>query len=261
MLSLRALCRFRQTMKKSKTRLKTQLVSYLDLCFPEYATAFSNVHGKGAYAALLEYPTAGAMAKANVIKLSGILHSASHGRLGRERADALKLLAKHSVAAKSSDLSVQIRHTIPQIQLIESQLSEMEQRIEKTFDELDSVIRTVPGIGAINGSMILSEIGDIRRFSHPGQLIAFAGLDPVVRQSGKFRAKTTRMSKRGSSTLRYALMNAAWNVSMNNQTFGNYFSEKLAQKNRHYAALGHVAGKLVRVIFKMLKDNVAFDLP
>ncbi len=261
MLSLRALCRFRQTMKKSKNRLKTQLVSYLDLCFPEYATAFSNVHGKGAYAALLEYPSAGEMAKASVIRLSNVLRSASHGRLGRERADLLKRLAKHSVAAKSNDMSVQIRHTIPQIQLIESQLAEVERRIEKTFDELDSVIRTVPGIGAINGSMILSEIGDIRRFSTPGQIIAFAGLDPVVRQSGKFRAKTTRMSKRGSSTLRYALMNAAWNVSLNNQTFGDYFAEKLVQKNRHYAALGHVAGKLTRVIFKMLKDNVAFDLP
>jgi len=261
MLALRGLCRFRQTMKKSKNRLKTQLVSYLDLCFPEYATAFSKVHGKGAYAALLEYPSAQAMAKANVIKLSGVLQKASRGRLGRERADLLKSLAKRSVASKSCDMSVQIRAVIPQIQLIEAQLKEVEHRIEKTFDALDSVIRTVPGIGAINGAMILSEIGDIRRFSNPGQLIAFAGLDPVIRQSGKFRAKTTRMSKRGSSTLRYALINAAWNASLNNKTFSDYYDEKLAQKNRHYAALGHVAGKLTRVIFKMLKDNVAFDLP
>lgn len=260
-LALRGLCRFRQTMKKSKNRLKTQLVAYLDLCFPEYAAAFSNVHGKGAYAALMEYPSAGAMAKANVIKLSGVLSKASRGKLGREKADLLKSLAKRTVAAKTCDMSVQIRHTIPQIQLLETQLKEVEQRIEAAFDEMDSVIRTVPGIGAINGSMILSEIGDISRFSSPGQLIAFAGLDPITRQSGKFRAKTTRMSKRGSSTLRYALMNAAWNVSLNNKTFGDYFGEKLAQKGRHYAALGHVAGKLTRVIFKMLKDDVQFDLP
>jgi len=236
-------------------------VAYLDLCFPEYVTAFSSIHGKGAYAALLEYPSAQAMEKSNVIKLSGILQKASRGKLGRERADLLKTLAKRSIAAKSCDMSVQIRVVIPQIQLIEAQLKDVERRINKTFDELDSVIRTVPGIGANNGSMIPSEIGDIRRFSNPGQLIAFAGLDPITRQSGKFRAKTTRMSKRGSSTLRYALMNAVWNASLNNKTFGDYFDEKLAQKNRHYAALGHVAGKLTRVIFKMLKDNVAFDLP
>jgi transposase len=158
-------------------------------------------------------------------------------------------------------MGVQIRAVIPQIQLIESQLKDVEKRIAKIFNSLDSVIGTVPGIGAINGSMILSEIGDIARFSNPAQLIAFAGLDPITRQSGKFRAKSTRMSKRGSSTLRYALMNAAWNASLNNKTFGDYYNAKFAQKGRHYSALGHVAGKLTRVIFAMLKNDMAFDLP
>ena len=62
----------------------------------------------------------------------------------------------------------------------------------------DSVIMTIPGIGYINGGMILGEIGDIHRFSNPNKLLAFAGLDPSVYQSGNFQAKTTRMSKRGS---------------------------------------------------------------
>ena len=69
----------------------------------------------------------------------------------------------------------------------------------------DSVIMTIPGIGYINGGMILGEIGDIHRFSNPNKLLAFAGLDPSVYQSGNFQAKTTRMSKRGSRVLRYAL--------------------------------------------------------
>ena len=74
----------------------------------------------------------------------------------------------------------------------------------------DSVIMTIPGIGYINGGMILGEIGDIHRFSNPNKLLAFAGLDPSVYQSGNFQAKTTRMSKRGSRVLRYALVNAAY---------------------------------------------------
>ena len=56
----------------------------------------------------------------------------------------------------------------------------------------DSVIMTIPGIGYINGGMILGEIGDIHRFSNPNKLLAFAGLDPSVYQSGNFQAKTTR---------------------------------------------------------------------
>ena len=68
------------------------------------------------------------------------------------------------------------------------------------------------------------------------------------------------MSKRGSKLLLYALMNAAWNVSLNNKTFYDYFQKKRSQCNYHYAAVGHTAHKLVRVIFKILKDNIAFNL-
>lgn len=119
---------------------------------------------------------------------------------------------------------------------------------------------SIPGIGPSNGGMILDEIGDIHRFSKPRKLLTFAGLDPSVYQSGRFSAKNTRMSKRGSSTLRYALMNAAHNVVKNNTTFNKYYEAKRAEGRGHYSALGHCAGKLVRVIFKMLKDDVEFNL-
>ncbi len=68
------------------------------------------------------------------------------------------------------------------------------------------------------------------------------------------------MSKRGSKVLRYALMNAAHNVVKNNATFKAYYDTKAAEGRSHYNALGHCAGKLVRIIHKMLTDNVTFDL-
>lgn len=96
----------------------------------------------------------------------------------------------------------------------------------------DSVIMTIPGIGYINGGMILGEIGDIHRFSSPNKLLAFAGLDPSVYQSGNYSARRTRMSKRGSRVLRYALMNAAHNVVKNNATFKEYYDKKMAEGQR-----------------------------
>ena len=60
--------------------------------------------------------------------------------------------------------------------------------------------------------------------------------------------------------LRYALMNAAHNVVKNNTTFKDYYDSKKAEGRSHYNALGHCAGKLVRVIWKMLTDNVEFNL-
>lgn len=68
-------------------------------------------------------------------------------------------------------------------------------------------------IGYIKGGKILSEIGDIHRFSNPSKLLAYAGLVPSVYQFENFQTKRTRMSKRGSKPLRYALMNAAHNVA------------------------------------------------
>jgi transposase len=260
-LELRGICRFRQSLKKQNARLKVQLVSYLDVVFPEYHTLFSTVHGKASYAVLSEFPSSAAIAKANITRLENVLKSASRGHFGRAKAEELKALAKISIGSKGSDKGFQIAHTIAQIRLIDSQIDDAETHLTKLWDNIDTVLKTIPGIGAVDGAMIYSEIGDIARFHRPDQLIAFAGLDPATKQSGNFRASSTRMSKRGSPFLRYALINAAWNVSMNNATFGEYYNLKLSEKGRHYKALGHVAGKLSRVIFAMMKNNAAFNLP
>ena len=97
-------------------------------------------------------------------KLSNILSKASRGRFGKQDAQSLKSLAMSSVGVKNTYISIQITQTIAQIELIESQLTELETVIEAAVDELDSVIMTVPGIGKLNGAMILGEIGDIKRF-------------------------------------------------------------------------------------------------
>jgi len=109
--------------------------------------------------------------------------------------------------------------------------------------------------------MILSVIGDVSRFPDPSKLLAYAGLDPAVRQSGKFSASNTRMSKRGSPLFRYALINAAHNLARYNKTFSDYYASKMLQGKSHYNALGHVAHKLIRVLFTILTRNFAFDLP
>ena len=82
---------------------------------------------------------------------------------------------------------------------------------------------------------------------------------PIIRQSGKFNASHTRMSKRGSRVLRYALVYSAHNVVKNNETFRKYYDLKCSQGRGHYAALGHCAGKLVRIIYKLLSEEIAFD--
>lgn len=260
-LQLKNLGRFRLKIVKQRTRLKIQLTSYVDQVFPELQYFFkSGIHQKGCYALLKEAPSPDAIASMHLTHLTHLLKSSSHGHFKKETAVELRVLAQKSVGTSDNSLSIQITQSIEQIELLDRQLERIESEIEDIVRSLDSVIMTIPGIGFINGGMILGEIGDITRFSNPSKLLAFSGLDPSVYQSGNFEAKHTRMSKRGSRALRYALINAAHNVVKNNQTFAVYYAQKKSEGRSHYAALGHCAGKLVRIIFKMLTDNVAFNL-
>ena len=260
-IELKELSRFRQKLVKQRTRLKIQLTSYVDQVFPELQYFFkSGLHQNSVYALLKEAPTPTAIASMHMTHLAHLLEVASHGHFGKEKARELRVLAQKSVGVNDSSLSIQITHTIEQIELLDSQLFHTELEIANLVTCLHSVIMTIPGIGFINGGMILGEIGDIHRFSEPKKLLAFAGLDPSVHQSGNFQAQRTRMSKRGSRVLRYALINAAHNVVKNNATFKAYYDSKRAEGRTHYNALGHCAGKLVRVIWKMLTDEVEFNL-
>ena len=258
MMQVRGLCRFRMKLRKQKARLKTQLTGFIDQGFPELPTMFG-IHGKAAYALLTLHSSPEDISGLNLTYLSNLLSKRSRGHFWKNTARDLKALAKSSVGARNAVLHIQITQTISQIELLESQLAELDAQIENAMDALDSVIKSVPGIGNINGAMILSEIGDISRFATDSQLCRFAGLNPVIRQSGKWSASRTRMSKQGSSYLRYALINAAWNVSQNDATFRDYYDLKVSQGRGHYAALGHVAHKLIRVLFKLLKTDSLFD--
>ena len=261
LMDLKQLGRFRQKTIKQRTRLKIQLTSYIDQVFPELQYFFkSGLHQKSVYALLKEAPTPKAITSMHMTHLANLLKVNSHGHFTKEQAKELRVLAQKSVGASDSALSIQITHTISQIELLDSQLEQVEAEMTDIMKFNDSVIMTIPGIGYINGGMILGEIGDVHRFSNPNKLLAFAGLDPSVYQSGNFQARRTKMSKRGSRVLRYALINAAHNVVKNNATFKTYYDKKMAEGRSHYNALGHCAGKLVRIIWKMMTDNVEFNL-
>lgn len=260
-MKLKNLGRFRMKQVKQRSRTKIQLTACLDQVFPELQYFFkSGIHQKTVYAILKEAPSASRIASMHLTHLKNLLVSNSRGHFKKEMALELRVLAQKSVGTADRSLSIQITQSIAQIQLLDRQIDVIESEIRDIVISLDSVIMTIPGIGPINGGMILGEIGDINRFSKPCKLLAFAGLDPSVYQSGNFIAKKTKMSKRGSSTLRYALMNAAHNVVKYNQTFKEYYDSKKSEGRGHYNALGHCAGKLVRIIYKILKDNVEFKL-
>lgn len=261
-LTLRGLCKTRQNLVNLRTRCKIQLDSFVDQLFPELNSFFrSGLHINTSYQLLKRHSRPSDVAKLHLTYLSNLFLKASRGKYTKQDATRLKAIAAQSVGIDNPVLSLQIEQAIAQIELFNQQLEQIQSAIEQAMLRIASPILTVPGIGCINGAIILSSIGDISRFPDASKLLAYAGLDPVVRQSGQFSAHNTRMSKRGSSLLRYALINAAHNVARNNKTFADYYASKVAQGKSHYNALGHVAHKLIRVLFTILSRNIAFDLP
>lgn len=261
LLKLKGLCKTRQNLILMRTRCKIQLAAFVDQLFPELNQFFrAGLHINVSYTLLKAHPRPAEVQSLHLTYLSNLLRKASRGKYTKEDALRLRELAKHSIGTDSPALALQIQQAVAQIELFSLQLEQVVAEISSIMETLHSPIMTIPGIGCLNGAMILSCIGNIQRFSSPSKLLAYAGLDPAVIQSGNFTARSTRMSKRGNSMLRYALINAAHNVVLNNDTFAQYYNSKIAQGKSHYCALGHTAHKLIRVIFTLLTKNIAFDL-
>lgn len=258
LLELRSLCRHRDDVLKYRTKLKVRLVAFVDQLFPELNLIFNSIHLKSCYTLLSVYPSPRYIANTRIDAITNILSKASKGRFSFEKAKQLKELAKSSIGVNNSSLSIQIKHSLKQIELLDEQLKELDLKIKEIMDELNSVILTIPGISYTLGSIILSEIGNIDKFASPTKLLAFEGLDPSVKQSGNFNATIIKMSKRGSKLLRYAMLRASGLIIWNSETYNAYYNRKLAQGKSHNNAVCHVAHKLTRVIFHMLKENVEF---
>jgi transposase len=107
--------------------------------------------------------------------------------------------------------------------------------------------------------LTLGEIGDADRFSTYKKLIVFAGLDPVVSQSGRFENKSGKISKRGSPLLRKALFLAANVARQNDENLKRFYDKKIGEGKHYYSALNAVAAKLLRITYWVLKNNKEYQ--
>lgn len=256
---LKSLSRRRFSLVQKRSAAKNVAKALLTKLFPEFISFFTDTFGVSAIAVISKYPSAKDVASCRPSSLAKLLNTSSRGRFGLDKAKALIALAKDSVASYSFADSLSLSMTIEEIQFFSNQISRLETEMAIIMKELDSPIMTIPGIGVVIGAMILSEIGNIERFSNPNKLLAYAGLDPSIYQSGKFQPSSGSMVKRGSPYLRWALMYASRLVPRFSSTFSNYFNKKHLEGKHFTVATSHVAKKLVRVIFSLLKNNSSFN--
>jgi transposase len=210
-LQLRELTRFRFRLVEQTSDCKRKILSILDRVFPEYETLFSSVFLKSSRALLQEATTAQEIADFDLVELANLLASASRGRFGLPKATAVQDLARQSVGIGflADAVGIEMRCLLQQIDLLQHQVKQLDTKISTLIGQIPQHITSIPGVGPTTGAAILSEIGDVNRFPSVEKLVAYAGIDPSVYQTGQFTASQAHMSKRGSPYLRHALWQAA----------------------------------------------------
>lgn len=261
-LSLRNLSRFRSYLISSIGDLKRKTIALLDQVFPEYASSFSNIFGKTSKEILSNFSTPSDFEDINSDDLNTFLESVTRKNYASKKIDELSKKASSSFGINFclDSFSLQIKMLIEQISFIQNQVSDVENEIEVLLEKLNSPITTIPGIGSVNAATILGEIGDIKRFSNPSKLVAYAGLDASISQSGEYESTYNHMSKRGSPYLRRALFQSALRAEFCDPVFSDYYQKKISEGKHHLVATNAVARKLCHTIFAVLTKDEPYQV-
>lgn len=260
LLALKELCRNRAYMVDMASDLKRKIIALIDRVFPEYEAQFDSMFCKSSVAVLKKYPTPQRLSNAHLSKLTEILWNNSNGYFGEWKARELKTLARNSFGIEDCEntYSTLIELMLDQLQSLTETTDELEQKIAELFKKLDSTITSIPGIGPLLGATIISEIGDVSRFSSADKLAAYIGVDPSVNQSGEYTSQHVHMSKRGSPYLRRAVWLASTVAIRKDPMFRAYYEKKAAEGLKYMNIIGHVTKKMAAVIFAIMRDNKVY---
>lgn len=256
-MALRQLSRYRLFLVDDCSNWKRKVICLLDQVFPEYNNLFSDTFGVTSKELLLKYPTPEDMLSVSTTKLSNFISKCSRGHHGRSKAEEIQDAARNTFGIKfaSNAFSFQIKQMVEQIKFIESQLNDLEREIENLLVQTNQVITSIPGIGNILGAIIIGEIGNISRFESAPKLVAYAGLDVRVNQSGQFTGTQMKISKKGSPYLRRAIWTAANRAAFIDPVLSEYYQSLRARGKHHLTAIGAVSRKLCNIIFAVLRDD------
>lgn len=260
-LAMRQLCRYRDSVISSRTEIKLRIGTIMEQIFPEYEKQFSSLWVSTSMGILEKYLTPENIENAPIDELFEIIKDKSHNRLTKAKAISIKEAAADTFGIKIAQdaFSFQLKQLIDRMNFHDKQIEALDIEIMKYYEQFDCYLHTIPGIGIIGAATILAEIGDISRFKNSSALVAFAGIDPTVRQSGEFNSTHNHMSKRGSPYLRHAIFLAATTCSFHNSPLNAYYKKKRDQGKHHLTATGAVARKLTTIIYAVLRDSKPYE--
>ena len=253
--TLKSLCRARESLIKERSKFAVLLTNELDKSFPESKPFFNNMISSTLLYILEKYTNTKHIA---AMKDYDSIRKVSHGKFTYAKFAKLKELAKNSVGFHNENTDLLISTYVSIYNDFNNKIDPIEKQISTIIKVLNPRILSIPGIGEISAATILSEYEDIKNFSSPNKMLAFAGLDPSINQSGTLESND-KMVKHGSGHLRYAIMNSSMTILRFSPEFYDYYLKKRSEGKSHRVALSHVCKKLIRVIYTLEKNDIDFN--
>jgi len=259
----RELVRLQQQLSDDVVRYKNELHALLVVLFPEFSQVFADPSRPTALGVLKAYPGAQAMREADPVTLGQLLHQLCPGHYGRQTAEELIELAKGSVsnalavAARQSSLRIlcdQLDHT-------QRNLKHLQQEIEHLLEDDPSAkgLLAVAEFGVMTVAVLRAELGELDRFARMDQVVAYAGMDLQIKESGKWKGET-KLSKRGSGRLRRILYLAALrSIRLPTSPFGLYYHRLVDRGMKKGMAVVAVMRKLLIVAAHLIQTQEDYD--
>ena len=256
---LKSLTRYRFRLVDECSKLKVSFSRLTTIIFPELEPIVKNIQVNSVYHLMKRFPSAESISKCHLTTLTNLLIANSKGHYRKEKELAIREAAKTSIGTCTAMQSLELPQTIDRILLLRSQIAIIEEKIDNIMKQIDSPMTTIPGISTQTAAVIYAEIGDFSKFSSAEKILAFAGMEPSIYQSGEYNSAHGRMVKRGSKYLRHILFLAAENVTHWDPSFADYLSKKRSEGKHYNVAISHVVRKLLRTIYAMEEKHQSYQ--
>ena len=258
-LNCRNLCREYYDLMDNRGAYVNKLQGELRMAFPQYLGIFSKVTINTSLTLLETYTSPSAFLEADKQEIIDIIKSTA--RFGLTYAQN-----KYNAIIQAATDANQFGYIIEINSILESLHELVDANEDADFVKQIHLIETFKGAGFLSAVSIMGEIGDFSAFSKPKQLFAYFGLDPAVKQSGKFEGTKVQMSKRDSAiarrvihTLTLQTISISRNGEAKNPVLREYYLKKCDSKPK-LVAMGAVSHKVCNMIFAILRDNKPFKI-
>ncbi|UCH80302.1 MAG: IS110 family transposase [Nitrospiraceae bacterium] len=258
MQDVRDLSRERESLTGLISAMKNDIKRLLQITFPEVHSVCNRIFTETMLNFLRQFPSARMIQSADPTDIEKAL---IHGKRVLYSAEDIINAAEKSVASESDAKELILSEKASTVLYLQEKREKITELLIESckamrIDDL-TIMKSIGGVSDITGSTFLAELGDIKNFSSHKHLIAFAGLDPAVYQSGQYAGKG-KISKRGNKHLRRVIFLMTMCVIRSNHVFQEYFQRRKNDGLVPIKALFATSHKLIRVIFAMLTKKILF---